>query len=160
MEEEEALRLAQDESLALALQQQQEEEALQAALREIEIVATEEEPSERNERKASQKETVEVKHDEDKSMECQICMEEYSIHELFYVSLIYCFGTQCLKHARVTQINACNHAFCADCMSSYITMKIKERAIAAPEDPIEQHEKTSYNLPDLYAYHHTVSAWS
>lgn len=34
------------------------------------------------------------------------------------------------------QIEACGHGFCGDCMTSYITLKIKERSIAAPADPV------------------------
>lgn len=133
-EEEEAMRMAQDESLALRLQQEDEEASLQAALRELELQErgggeqqrnAEQEEKEKEKEKEEEREEGENrtraepiadKHEGDR-YDCQICMEEYPYHEVFL-------------------IQGCGHGFCADCMTSYLTIKIKERSIAAPPDPI------------------------
>ncbi len=45
-----------------------------------------------------------------------------------------------MRRKRGAQIQGCGHGFCADCMTSYLTIKIKERSIAAPPDPIAPSE--------------------
>ncbi len=108
--------MAQDESLALRLQQEDEEASLQVALRELELQERgggeqqrnaeqeekekekeQEEEREEGENRTQGAEPIVDKHEGDR-YDCQICMEEYPYYEVFLVcSLVVCCVSVCLR---------------------------------------------------------------